>query len=67
MKRYETPQGKKKTHKLPLGITVIGRSESSGITLEDKQVPFLLFPYLFYSSLHLFTCPLYFPLFFASF
>lgn len=35
---YETIEGKKKTHKLPLGITVIGRSESSGITLDDKQV-----------------------------
>jgi len=30
--------GKKKTAKLPLGITTIGRSDSCGITLEDKQV-----------------------------
>jgi len=35
---YVNADGKKKTHKLPLGTTVIGRSESSAITLEDKQV-----------------------------
>jgi len=35
---YVNPEGKKKTHKLPLGATVIGRSESSAITLDDKQV-----------------------------
>lgn len=35
---YETPEGKKKTVKLPIGTTVIGRSESSAICLEDKLV-----------------------------
>lgn len=35
---YKGEDGKKKTLKLPLGITTIGRSDSCGITLEDKQV-----------------------------
>jgi len=35
---YREEDGKKKIFKLPLGVTTIGRSDSCGITLEDKQV-----------------------------
>jgi len=35
---FRTEDGKKKIVKLPLGVTTIGRSDSCGITLEDKQV-----------------------------
>lgn len=35
---YVNAEGKKKTVKLPIGTTTIGRSDSCGITLDDKQV-----------------------------
>jgi len=35
---YRTEDGRQKTIKLALGTTTIGRSDSCGITLEDKQV-----------------------------
>lgn len=37
---YREEGGKKKIVKLPIGTTTIGRSDSCGITLDDKQVTF---------------------------